>query len=183
MADLSDYTKQKISDLATTNSPANSDDFIIDTASGTRIINYGDLADAILNKLTSKSFTIGGNTNTLVAALATVNSQITDINKKIGSTSTSSGGLVNYSYTGWGTSASLKASGVRNQFLVIADGYLFTVWFSGSSNSTNLAVRGFATGNNTSGTGSVTIDGVSFSRSGSTLTVSTSVSNSIAIIG
>lgn len=183
MADLSDYTKQKISDLATTNSPANSDDFIIDTASGTRIINYGDLADAILNKLTSKSYTIGGNTNTLVAALATMNSQILDINKKIGSTSTSSGGLANYSCTGWGTSASLKASGSRNQFLVMADGYLFTVWFSGNSGSTNIAVRGFATGNNTSGTGSVIVDGVSFSRSGSTLTVSTSASNAIAIIG
>lgn len=183
MADATVIQTEKISDLATTNSPANSDNFIIDTASGTRTINYGDLADATLNKLTSKSFNIGGTTNTLVAALTTANSQISDINKKIGSTSTSSGGLVNYSYTGWGTTASLRASGERNQFLVIADGYLFAVWFSGSSNSTNIAVRGFATGNNTSGTGSVTIDGVSFSRSGSTLTVSTSASNSIAIIG
>lgn len=183
MADTTGLSAQKISDLATTNSPANSDDFIIDTASGTRTINYGDLADAILNKLTSKSFNIGGATNTLVAALTTANSQITDINKKIGSTSTSSGGLANYSCTGWGTSASLKASEERNHFLVMADGYLFTVWFSGSSNSANLAVRGFATGNNTSGTGSVTLDGISFSRSGSTLTVSTSAPNAIAIIG
>lgn len=183
MADLTGITTQKISDMATTNSPANSDDLIINTASGTRIINYGDLADAILEKLNSKTYTIGGNTNTLVAALTTANSQISDINKKIGSTSTSTGGLVNYSYTGWGTSANLKLSGSRNQFLVIADAYLFAVWFSGYSNSTNISVRAFATGNNTSGTGSVTVDGVSFSRSGLTLTVSSSTSQAFVIIG
>lgn len=182
MADTTEIGTQRINELATTNSPANSDVLIIDTASGTRIINYSDLADAILNKLASKSYSMGGSTQTIMSAISSINSQISTINSKINNTSSSSGGA-NYAHTGWGTSASLQASGNRNQFLVMADGYLFTVWFSGSSNSADLSVRAFADGKTGSGSGSVTVGGVTFSRSGTTLTVSAGTSSAIAIIG
>ena len=182
MADATGISAQKINELATTNSPANSDVLIIDTASGTRVINYSDLADAILNKLASKSYSMGGSTQTIMSAISSINSQISTINSKINNTSSSSGGA-NYAYTGWGTSASLQASGSRNQFLVMTDGYLFTVWFGGKTGSTELNVRAFATGKTGSGSGSVTLDGVTFSGSGTTLTVSTGTSNAIAIIG
>lgn len=182
MADTTGLSAQKISDLATTNSPASSDDLIIDTASGTRTINYGDLADAILDRLTSKSYSINGSTQTIMSALSSIDSQISTINSRISDTSSDSD-VANYAGIGWGTSVSLRAKNGRNHFLVMADGYLFTAWFSGSSNSSNLAVRAFADGKNASGSGSVTVGGVTFSRSGVTLTVSTGTSNAIAIIG
>lgn len=182
MADATGISAQKINELATTNSPANSDDIIIDTAAGTRIIRYSDLADAILDRLTSKSYSMGGSTQTIMSAISSINSQISNINSKIGSSSSDSG-VANYACTGWGTSASLQAKSGRNHFLVMADGYLFTVWFSGSSSSADLAVRAFADGKTGSGSGSVTVGGVTFSRSGTTLTASTGTSSAIAIIG
>ena len=182
MADTTGISAQKISELATTNSPASSDDLIIDTASGTRTINYGDLANAILDRLTSKSYSIDGSTQTIMSAISSLNSQVSTINGKINNTSSSSG-VANYACTGWGTSVSLQARSGRNQFLVMASGYLFTAWIGGRAGSSELNVRAFATGKTGSGSGSVTLDGVTFSGSGTTLTVSTGTSNAIAIIG
>lgn len=130
MADTTGISAQKISELATTNSPASSDDLIIDTASGTRTINYGDLANAILDRLTSKSYSIDGSTQTIMSAISSLNSQVSTINGKINNTSSSSG-VANYACTGWGTSVSLQARSGRNQFLVMASGYLFTAWIGG----------------------------------------------------
>ena len=180
MADTTGISAQKISELATTNSPASSDDLIIDTAS--RTINYGDLANAILDRLTSKSYSIDGSTQTIMSAISSLNSQVSTINGKINNTSSSSG-VANYACTGWGTSVSLQARSGRNQFLVMASGYLFTAWIGGGAGSSELNVRAFATGKTGSGSGSVTLDGVTFSGSGTTLTVSTGTSNAIAIIG
>ena len=180
MADTTNVATTKISDLSTTNSPASSDDFIIDTAYGTRIINYSDLADAILSKITSKAFTINGSTQSLTSAIGSLMTTVSGLSSKVNGGATDN--IANVSHVGWGTSVSLKGNG--EQFLVMRDiAHMYIVWFSGSSNSSSIQAKSFPSGNESSGSGSINLDSLTFSRSGSTLTVSSSTSACITIIG
>lgn len=68
-----------INDLPVITLPSNTDKFPMQTAAGkTGAVNYEKLADAILDKLTSKKFTLDAGTQTLVAALNTLSRKTAD---------------------------------------------------------------------------------------------------------
>lgn len=170
MADTTGISTQKINELATTNSPSNSDNMIIDTDSGTRIINYNDLANTILNRLTTKPYTIGETTQTIVGAITSMVSQVSSISSKIGKTS--DGNIANCASVTMSNSVSMTAPEGRNQFLVLVDGYVFTVWFPDDDN-TRINIGSYKNEMKSAlGPSPQTIEGVTFTRSGRTLTVS-----------
>lgn len=170
MTDTTEIGTQRINELATTNSPSNNDNMIIDTDSGTRIINYNDLANAILNRLTTKPYTFGETTQTIVGAITSMNSQVSSISSKVGKAS--DGNIANCASVTMGSSVSMTAPEGRNQFLVLVDGYVFTVWFPDDDN-TRINVGSYKNEMKSAlGTSPQTLDGVTFTRSGRTLTVS-----------
>lgn len=65
---------QNITALPVATSPASSDQLLIVGATEEKLINYEKLADAILAKLTSKTFALDQGTKSLVAALNELNS-------------------------------------------------------------------------------------------------------------
>lgn len=65
---------QNITALPVTTSPVSSDQLLIVGATEEKLIDYEKLADAILTKLTSKTFTLDQGTKSLVAALNELNS-------------------------------------------------------------------------------------------------------------
>lgn len=66
---------QKINELPTKTSPAAGDKALMSGAAEEYLIDYDQLANAILNKLTSKTFSLDQGTKTLVAALNELNSK------------------------------------------------------------------------------------------------------------
>ena len=66
---------QNITALPVTTSPASSDQLLVVGATEEKLIDYEKLADAILTKLTSKTFALDQGTKTLVAALNELNSK------------------------------------------------------------------------------------------------------------
>lgn len=75
---------QKINALPTKTSPTTGDKVLMSGAAEEYLIDYDQLATAILNKLTSKTYTLDQGTKTLVAALNELNSK-TLVNSSIGS--------------------------------------------------------------------------------------------------
>lgn len=69
---------QAINALPTKTSPSTGDKMLMIGAAEEYQIDYDQLATAILNKLTSKTFTLNQGTKTLVAALNELNSKIVD---------------------------------------------------------------------------------------------------------
>lgn len=67
---------QNITALPVATSPASSDQLLIVGATEEKLIDYEKLADAILAKLTSKTFALDQGTKSLVAALNELNSNI-----------------------------------------------------------------------------------------------------------
>ena len=67
---------QKINALPTKTSPTSGDKVLMSGAAEEYLIDYDQLATAILNKLTSKTYTLDQGTKTLVAALNELNSNI-----------------------------------------------------------------------------------------------------------
>lgn len=65
---------QNITALPVATSPASSDQLLIVGATEEKLIDYEKLADAILAKLTSKTFALDQGTKSLVAALNELNS-------------------------------------------------------------------------------------------------------------
>lgn len=65
---------QNITALPVTTSPASSDQLLVVGATEEKLIDYEKLADAILTKLTSKTFALDQGTKTLVTALNELNS-------------------------------------------------------------------------------------------------------------
>ena len=65
---------QNITALPVATSPASSDQLLIVGATEEKLIDYEKLADAILTKLTSKTFALDQGTKTLVTALNELNS-------------------------------------------------------------------------------------------------------------
>lgn len=65
---------QNITALPVTTSPASSDQLLLVGATEEKLIDYDKLADAILQKLTSKQYTLDQGTKTLPAALNELNS-------------------------------------------------------------------------------------------------------------
>lgn len=65
---------QNITALPVATSPASSDQLLIVGATEEKLIDYEKLADAILTKLTSKTFALDQGTKSLVAALNELNS-------------------------------------------------------------------------------------------------------------
>lgn len=66
---------QNITALPVATSPASSDQLLIVGATEEKLIDYEKLADAILAKLTSKTFALDQGTKSLVAALNELNSK------------------------------------------------------------------------------------------------------------
>lgn len=87
--------------------------------------------------------------------------------------------FVSAKYTGWGTSCS-KAD--FSTGFVIVNNYLYVVWFASTALVGVVAMLGNGT-QRVEGNGSVTIDTVTFTRSGSTLTITNSGNATIRIIG
>lgn len=67
---------QNITALPVATSPASSDQLLIVGATEEKLIDYEKLADAILAKLTSKTFALDQGTKSLVAALNELNSNV-----------------------------------------------------------------------------------------------------------
>lgn len=67
---------QNITALPVATSPASSDQLLIVGATEEKLIDYEKLADAILAKLTSKTFALDQGTKSLVAALNELNSKV-----------------------------------------------------------------------------------------------------------
>ena len=72
---------QNITALPEVTSPAGTDQLLLVGAAEEQLIDYEKLADAILNKLTSKTYALDAGTQTLIAALNSLNSNI--VNKGI----------------------------------------------------------------------------------------------------
>ena len=71
---MADISGERITALTATTSPATGDQFMIDSATnGARKIDYSALSTAILNQLTTKTYTLDAGTKTLIAALNEVN--------------------------------------------------------------------------------------------------------------
>ena len=76
----------KLNTLPQSTSPTSTQDLLLfdeSTNAGQRI-NYNTLADVILAKLTSKTYTVGGGTQTLISAIDALNSKLLDGNWKTG---------------------------------------------------------------------------------------------------
>lgn len=75
---MADIQGQRITELTQSSSPVAGDKILMDSAaSGARGIDYNQLADAILNRLTSKTYSLDAGTKTLIAALNDLNSNLT----------------------------------------------------------------------------------------------------------
>lgn len=66
---------QKINALPTKTAPVTGDKCLMSGAAEEYLIDYDKLATAILNKLTSKTFTLDQGTKTLIAAINELNSK------------------------------------------------------------------------------------------------------------
>ena len=63
--------------LTAKSAPATGDILVLEDSEDTKKIDYDALANAILNKLTTKTYTVAGGTNTLIAAIDALNSKET----------------------------------------------------------------------------------------------------------
>ena len=70
---------QKINELPTKTAPVTGDKCLMSGAAEEYLIDYDELATAILNKLTSKTFTLDQGTKTLIAAVNELNSKFLKI--------------------------------------------------------------------------------------------------------
>ena len=66
-----------ISNLTPKTSPAAADVLAIEDTEATKKIDYNALADAILNKITSKTYSVAGSTQTLISAIDALNNRLT----------------------------------------------------------------------------------------------------------
>lgn len=66
---------QNIAALPATTAPASTDQLLLIGAAEEKLIDYDKLADAILTKLTSKTFALAQGTKTLLAAINELNSK------------------------------------------------------------------------------------------------------------
>lgn len=64
-----------IGQLTAKTTPSSADVFALEDTEDTKKINYDALADAILNKITSKNYTVAGSSQTLINAINTLNSK------------------------------------------------------------------------------------------------------------
>ena len=71
---------QNITALPVSDTPASSDQLLLVGATEEKLIDYDKLADAILNKLTSKNFSLDQGTMPLIRALNELNSKTPSIN-------------------------------------------------------------------------------------------------------
>lgn len=75
---------QNITALPVSTTPASSDQLLLVGATEEKLIDYDKLADAILQKLTSKQYTLDQGTKTLPAALNELNSNTNRIYEDLG---------------------------------------------------------------------------------------------------
>lgn len=61
--------------LTAKSAPATGDIMVLEDSEDTKKIDYDALANAILNKLTTKTYTVAGGSNTLIAAIDALNSK------------------------------------------------------------------------------------------------------------
>lgn len=79
-----------ISNLTPKTSPAAADVLAIEDTEATKKIDYNALADAILNKITSKTYSVAGSTQTLISAIDALNSKLVNVFDQTGGNITAS---------------------------------------------------------------------------------------------
>lgn len=91
---------QVINALSTKTAPETSDQLLILDTGEPRLIDYDKLADAILNKITSKNYALDAGQMTLLAALNKLNSETSKLVALycIKKTNTSSSGTLTFTY-------------------------------------------------------------------------------------
>ncbi len=91
---------QVINALSTKTAPETSDQLLIIGTGEPRLIDYDKLADAILNKITSKNYALDAGQMTLLAALNKLNSETSKLVALycIKKTNTSSSGTLTFTY-------------------------------------------------------------------------------------
>lgn len=112
---------QNIAALPATTAPASTDQLLLIGAAEEKLIDYDKLADAILTKLTSKTFALAQGTKTLLAAINELNSKpsLRTINNNISDwDSVTKVGV--YSGLGTAKNSPINSSGVWVDAIVLA---------------------------------------------------------------
>lgn len=137
---------QAINALPTQSAPKSSDQLVLVGAAEETLIDYEKLADAILNKLTSKTFTLDAGQKTIIQALNTLNSdslsrktesitQLPDGNKakliSIGSTGIDVGST-GEKIPSWSFGIFLPSSGGSDACLLCANSTQITIVYKSS---------------------------------------------------
>ena len=138
---------QAINALSTKTAPETSDQLLLVGAGEPKLIDYDKLADAILNKITSKNYALDAGTMTLTAALNKLNSdslsrktenitQLPDGNKakliSIGSTGIDVGST-GEKIPSWSFGIFLPSSGGSDACLLCANSTQITIAYKSSS--------------------------------------------------
>lgn len=160
------------------------------TASSTTVYSSDKVEDLLSDKADTSSTYTKTETNNLLSskadtsAIPTKTSELNNDNNFI----TASGAPVQRAFLGYGTSLTTNFS--KAQYLVfIGSNYAYLIWFAGSSTSTNISFLNIGANNSDSSTtGSVSqvhsSETVTFIRnSNGTLSVTTTASNTITILG
>ena len=134
---------QAINALSTKTAPETSDQLLLVGAGEPQLIDYDKLADAILNKITSKNYALDAGTMTLTAALNKLNSEsFHEFNGNID--------LLSDQYIVASTAdskGSLPTELVGNRYIIIGDtlltdtGLQYGVQFAFSFGSSKIAIR------------------------------------------
>lgn len=141
------------------------------TGSGMTATNAQDAIDELDTDVGDLSSLTTTDKSSLVGA-------VNEVDGKANSNATEIAGKANRASTPWGTSITLPVD--RNQFIVLASTELYVVWFAATN---TVRVRNVGANTTEDGTDSVTMGSITFSRSGLRLTVTSSSSNAITIIG
>ena len=105
---------QAINALSTKTAPETSDQLLLVGAGEPQLIDYDKLADAILNKITSKNYDLDAGTMTLPAALNALNGKVKRFNVSTGKTTTLT----------YGNYATVSIIIIKNGIFIYSNGYL-----------------------------------------------------------
>lgn len=105
---------QAINALSTKTTPETSDQLLLVGTGEPQLIDYDKLADAILNKITSKNYALDAGTMTLPAALNALNGKVKRFNVSAGKTTTLT----------YGNYATVSIIIIKNGIFIYSNGYL-----------------------------------------------------------
>ena len=105
---------QAINALSTKTAPETSDQLLLVGTGEPQLIDYDKLADAILNKITSKNYALDAGTMTLPAALNALNGKVKRFNVSAGKTATLT----------YGNYATVSIIIIKSGIFIYSNGYL-----------------------------------------------------------